>query len=211
MQIFGVKPNVFLIFVEWFYRTMAREWNWIDRYRIDKFMMVQNKDKKYSSLLLALNIKPVLLFIQLCRRFLRKTLMTMSAQKWSPEMINGFLGIIRVYIFNHHPTTKFKKGMTSSTEMAVDCPVGLQSHFIDIYLEELSKSGADELTSQKILKFLAPFIEEMAENSDVRILNAIKERIFNHLMRQSDVGIDYQEGLMNGYPDEDGEDDMVSY
>jgi len=29
-----------MIFIEWFYRTMAREWSLIDRYRLDKFMMV---------------------------------------------------------------------------------------------------------------------------------------------------------------------------
>lgn len=40
VPIVGIKPKILVIFVEWFFRTMAREWNWIDRFRLDKFMMV---------------------------------------------------------------------------------------------------------------------------------------------------------------------------
>ncbi len=40
VPIVGIKPNVLVIFVEWFFRTISREWNWIDRFRLDKFMMV---------------------------------------------------------------------------------------------------------------------------------------------------------------------------
>ena len=40
VEVFESKPNVMNLFVEWFFRTMAREWPYIDRFRMDKFCMV---------------------------------------------------------------------------------------------------------------------------------------------------------------------------
>lgn len=60
-------------------------------------------------------------------------------------------------------------------------------------MEELAKVGGTTLESEKILKIISPFVREMAENDDQRLLDEIQERIFYHLMKQSDTGIDYIE------------------
>jgi hypothetical protein len=134
--------------------------------------------------------------------------LTMSSRKWNSDMLDGFIKILRVYVFNHHPTKKFQKGMVASfPETAVVCPVGLQLHIIDVFLEELAKAGTNGLKSGKVFKLLSPFIKEMATNSDDRIIGAITERIFHHLMKQSDVGIDYAEGLMGQEEEEEDEEE----
>ncbi|CAL8101143.1 unnamed protein product [Orchesella dallaii] len=170
-NLFSSKTSPFLLFVEWFLRTLAREWNWIDRFRMDKFMM-------------------------LFRRFLRKILLVVSEKKWHNDVLEGFLKIISTYIFNRYPAAKSKK--EESKTHVVMAPLGLQIHFTDIFMEELAKVGGPKLKFQKILKILAPFIYELGYNNDERLLGEIRERIFNHLMRQSDVGIDYQEQLAYG-------------
>ncbi|ODN05750.1 Ribosomal RNA processing protein 1 [Orchesella cincta] len=170
-NLFGSKTSPFLLFVEWFLRTMAREWSWIDRFRMDKFMM-------------------------LFRRFLRKSLLVVADKKWHNDILEGYLKIISTYIFNRIPATKSKKH--EPTTNVVTAPLGLQIHFTDVFMEELAKVGGQNLKFQKILKILAPFIHELGYNGDDRLLGEIRERIFNHLMRQSDVGIDYQEQLAYG-------------
>jgi hypothetical protein len=43
VSIFADKPNLMILFVEWFFVTFVREWPWIDRLRMDKFMMVRTQ------------------------------------------------------------------------------------------------------------------------------------------------------------------------
>ena len=88
-------------------------------------------------------------------------------------------------------------------------PLGLQIHFVDIFMEELAKVGGEQLKFQKTLKILQVFIQELGYNSDDRLLDEIRERIFNHLMRQSDVGMDYQEMLAGGGEEEDDDEEIL--
>lgn len=102
-------------------------------------------------------------------------------------------------MFNRHPPAKSKKLANTPTSNA---PLGLQIHFTDIFMEELAKVGGDSMKFQKTLKILTVFMHELGYNNDDRLLDEIKERIFNHLMRQSDVGIDYQEEMAFGSVEE---------
>lgn len=130
------------------------------------------------------------------RRFLRKTLLVIAAKKWQNDVLEGFIKIVAVHIFNRHPATKAKKHQPSPhVTMA---PLGLQIHFTDVFMEELAKVGGSSLKFQKVLKILTIFINELGHSSDDRLLDEIRERIFNHLMRQSDVGLDYEEEMAFG-------------
>merc|ERR1712025_158757 len=81
----------------------------------------------------------------------------------------------------------------------------------DIYLEELAKIGGDNLDSKIILELIEPFSQEISEGLDDRLTKHIVERIYYHLMRQSDLGIAYEESIENGFspPDEEGENENV--
>lgn len=65
-------------------------------------------------------------------------------------------------------------------------------------MEELAKVGGQTIKFSKILKIITVFIQELGYSNDDRLLDEIRDRIFNHLMRQSDIGIDYQEQLAFG-------------
>ena len=41
--------------------------------------------------------------------------------------------------------------------------------------------------------FLSPFIAELRDGHDDRLRSHVEERIFRHLMRQSDAGIEYEQ------------------
>jgi ribosomal RNA-processing protein 1 len=112
---------------------------------------------------------------------------------WADENLDRFTEVLNVHLFNHHPQlTKSKKRKSKAPE-PLKAPLGFQIHIVDIFLEELAKVGGDTLESEKILKVLSPFVNEMVENDDQRLLDEIQDRIFYHLMKQSDTGIDYIE------------------
>lgn len=139
--------------------------------------------------------------MQLFRRFLRKTLIVLSEKKWRNDFLQGYLSIVATHIFNRRPLTKKQKRKDS--EQIVHVPLGFQIHFIDVFMEELAKIGGEDLKFQKILKILGVFVQELAYNGDDRVLDEIKERVFCHLMRQSDVGMDYEEQRMAAMMDDE--------
>ena len=51
----------------------------------------------------------------------------------------------------------------------------------------------DSLTDESIQILLQPFVNELAKGSEERLLSQIETRIFDHLIRQSDVAMAYEE------------------
>ncbi len=95
--------------------------------------------------------------------------------------------------------------------------LGFQLHFVDVFLEELAKvDGGDGGMDDEVIRALVrPFLAEVRDGKDERLRGHIEERIFQHLMRQSDVGIAYdqdddeddEETVESGDGEEDGEGD----
>lgn len=132
--------------------------------------------------------------------------MVIQTKKWGNDMLEGYLKLISVHIFNRKPAIS-KKALKGIQKLVpeTNAPLGLQIHFTDIFMEELAKvGGGDEeegegtLKWAKILKILRVFMYELGHSGDDRLLEEIRERIFNQLMKQSDVGIDWQEEMMMG-------------
>lgn len=128
-------------------------------------------------------------FMMFIRRFLRQIFTFLKKTKWTRSTeLNDV----------------FQSQVVSNSNIAL----GFRLHFTDIYLEELAKIGGDDLTSKIILKLIEPFSKELSEGFDERLGKHITERIFHHLMRQSDLGIAYDESLNADFiPDEDMEND----
>ena len=118
----------------------------------------------------------------------------LEKNKWKLELLDGFLRILSVNVFNRRPELKATRASVRVPGIEVS-PVGLQTHILDIFMEELAKVGGNTLKNKKILKILTPFVYELCNNDDDRIITELQERIFRHLMRQSDAGIDYAEGI----------------
>merc|ERR1712141_433266 len=79
--------------------------------------------------------------------------------------------------------------------------LGFQLHFTDVYLEELAKaseisktkSEKSILSNDAIQAFLMPIVDELACGQEERLLSHIEIRIFDHLVRQSDVATEYEQ------------------
>ena len=126
------------------------------------------------------------------RRFLRKTLEAFVQNNWSDEIVDPFLKVLTVHLFNRHPPRPKTRAKSRNPD-PIKAPLGFQIHITDILLEELAKVGGGSLDNTQILKMISPFIHELTQNDDDRLLDEIKLKIFHHLMKQSDVGIDYVE------------------
>ncbi|KAJ6667646.1 hypothetical protein lerEdw1_016767 [Lerista edwardsae] len=141
------------LFIQTFWQTMNREWNGIDRLRLDKF---------YT----------------LMRMMLRQSFEVLKRNGWNESLAEPLLDLLMKEVI--HSDSK--------------SPVGIKLHFIDIYLEELAKVGAKELTADQNLKFIDPFCKIVARTKDHFLLQALIHGIFETIVDQSPFAI---EDLMN--------------
>ncbi|XP_068541369.1 ribosomal RNA processing protein 1 homolog B isoform X2 [Anas acuta] len=82
-------------------------------------------------------------------------------------------------------------------------PNGIKFHLIDIYLQELAKVGAKELTADQNLKFIEPFCKFVAKSKDHSVMHAVASGILEVIVDQSPYAI---EDLMKELgSDSDGE------
>merc|ERR1719285_1413147 len=69
--------------------------------------------------------------------------------------------------------------------------LGLQMHTTDVFMEELAKVGTEELDSQVINAYLQPFYKVLTNSGESRLISHVHETVFNYLLRQSDLGIEW--------------------
>jgi len=123
-------------------------------------------------------------FMMFTRRFLRYTFRFVAAKEWEKNLVEKVVEIFRREL--------------------VLCPIaetslGFQLHFTDVFLEEIAKVGGENLSPVVLEMFLEPYVEVVRAGEDARFRDHVVERIFNHLIRQSDPGIQWQ-------MEEDGEE-----
>ncbi|CAH1104004.1 unnamed protein product [Psylliodes chrysocephalus] len=116
-------------------------------------------------------------FLMLVRRLLRETFIAIKNTSYSKDAIERFNEVISDTILNKANKT----------------PVGLFMHFVEIFLEELAKVSRGKLQSPLVLEFIKPFIKCLAHSNDARQLRHLKKFIFTYLIRQSKLGLEYQE------------------
>ncbi|XP_014436491.2 ribosomal RNA processing protein 1 homolog B isoform X2 [Pelodiscus sinensis] len=137
------------LFIQTFWQTMNREWNGIDRLRLDKYYM-------------------------LIRMVLRQSFEVLKRNGWDESLIGPFLHLLMKEVI--HPES--------------NAPNGIKFHFIDIYLEELAKVGAKELTADQNLKFIEPFCKIAAKSKDRHLMQAVARGIFEAIVDQSPFAIE---------------------
>merc|ERR1711933_403027 len=112
----------------------------------------------------------------LTRRYLRQVFNFLAKDKW--DKVNQINEIFSTSVVSNSKAT-----------------LGFRLHFTDIFLEEVAKAGGEDLEGEIILKLIEPFSKELAEGEDERLAKHIEERIYQHLMRQSDIGLASEEAL----------------
>merc|ERR550519_1706073 len=111
------------------------------------------------------------------RRFLRHSLKLVANTEWEEVLLEAFVEVVRKEVVLTDPA---------------NASLGFQLHFTDVFLEEVAKVGGEGLPAKVVGKLVQPWVELVATSTDLRLIEHTEERIFNHLLRQSDPGIKYQ-------------------
>ncbi|PNI55806.1 RRP1 isoform 6, partial [Pan troglodytes] len=125
-------------------------------------------------------------FYMLMRMVLNESLKVLKMRGWEERQIEELLELLMTEIL--HPSSQ--------------APNGVKSHFIEIFLEELAKVGAEELTADQNLKFIDPFCRIAARTKDSLVLNNITRGIFETIVEQAPLAI---EDLLNELDTQDEE------
>ncbi|NXG47172.1 RRP1B protein, partial [Psilopogon haemacephalus] len=128
-------------------------------------------------------------FYMLMRMVLRQSFEVLKRNEWDERLIEPLLQLL----------------MKEIMDPGSNAPTGVKFHFIDIYLSELAKVGAKELTADQNLKFIEPFCKFAAKSKDRCMLHAIATGIFEVIVDQSPYAI---EDLMKELGSDSDEEDV---
>ncbi|XP_046504137.1 ribosomal RNA processing protein 1 homolog B-like [Equus quagga] len=105
----------------------------------------------------------------LIRLVLRQSFEVLKRTGWEESRIKLFLDVLMKEIL--HPESQ--------------SPNGVKFHFINIYLDELSKVGGKELLADQNLKFIDPFCKIAAKTKDQTLVQTIARGVFEVIVDQS--------------------------
>ncbi|NXP25076.1 RRP1B protein, partial [Scytalopus superciliaris] len=128
-------------------------------------------------------------YYMLMRLILRQSFEVLKRNAWDESLAEPLLQLL----------------MKEVMEPDSNAPSGIKLHFIDIYLDELAKVGAKELTADQNLKFIEPFCKIAAKSKDRCVLNAVATGIFELIVDQSPFAI---EDLMKELGSNSDEEDV---
>lgn len=128
-------------------------------------------------------------FMMLVRRCLRQMLAYVKEKEWDVAVVEQVTSVLKQDVMLAEPK---------------DTSLGFQLHVADVFLEELAKIGADSVGAPTVTIFLQPFIEVLVSSKEDRLRDHIAERIFHHLIRQSDPGIEWAVNEEMGGAEENG-------
>ncbi|XP_051464594.1 ribosomal RNA processing protein 1 homolog B isoform X2 [Apus apus] len=113
-------------------------------------------------------------YYMLMRMILRQSFEVLKRNEWDESLTEVFLQLL----------------MKEVMDPVSNSPTGIKLHFIDIYLDELAKVGAKELTADQNLKFIEPFCKIAAKSKDRCVLHAVATGIFEMIVDQSPYAIE---------------------
>ncbi|XP_040477588.1 ribosomal RNA processing protein 1 homolog B [Ursus maritimus] len=111
-------------------------------------------------------------YYMLIRLVLRQSFEVLKRHGWEESRIKLFLDVLMKEIL--HPESQ--------------SPNGVKFHFIDIYLDELSKVGGKELLADQNLKFIDPFCKIAAKTKDQTLVQTIARGVLEVIVDQSPFG-----------------------
>ncbi|KAM5275454.1 ribosomal RNA processing protein 1 homolog B isoform 2-T2 [Hipposideros larvatus] len=105
----------------------------------------------------------------LTRLVLRQSFEVLKRNGWEESRVQLLLDVLMKEVL--HPESQ--------------SPNGVKFHFIDIYLDELSKVGGKELLADQNLKFIDPFCKIVAKTKDHTLVQTIARGVFEVIVDQS--------------------------
>ncbi|XP_072595528.1 ribosomal RNA processing protein 1 homolog B isoform X2 [Vulpes vulpes] len=133
-------------------------------------------------------------YYMLIRLVLRQSFEVLKRHGWEESRIKLFLDVLMKEIL--HPESQ--------------SPNGVKFHFIDIYLDELSKVGGKELLADQNLQFIDPFCKIAAKTKDQTLVQTIARGVLEVIVDQSPFGPEetLEEQKAQGGENEFSEDEM---
>ncbi|XP_076822295.1 uncharacterized protein LOC143468783 [Clavelina lepadiformis] len=138
-------------------------------------------------------------FYLLIRFMFQQALVCIKNSDWEEGLLDWFLSVLR-----NGPICSTYPGPNQSTGP----PVGIRLHFADVYLEELTTYGHEDLTSEKVNKCLMPYCMLICNTPIKELRNRVLDKIFNELIDQSDAAIDLMKEV-EGMDDVDAPEDRL--
>nr|XP_045359902.1 ribosomal RNA processing protein 1 homolog B isoform X3 [Camelus bactrianus] len=108
-------------------------------------------------------------FYMLIRLVLRQSFEVLKRNGWEESRIKLFLDVLMKEILRPESQS----------------PNGVKFHFIDIYVDELSKVGGKELLADQNLKFIDPFCKIAAKTKDRALAQTIARAVLHVIVEQS--------------------------
>merc|ERR1712241_1625423 len=131
-------------------------------------------------------------FMMFTRRFLRSVFRFVAKSDWDRECLQSIVDI-------------FEKNLILCSLSKAS--IGFKLHVTDVFLEELAKAAEEKLSTDNLEIILEPFLKAVKTSDEARYRDHVVERIFRHLLRQSDPGIKWQDEEFAGEDEEDADDD----
>merc|ERR1712029_1154330 len=132
-------------------------------------------------------------FMMFTRRFLRSSFKYLADKDWDEDLTKQLVEIL-------------KNDLVLSPDSKTN--IGFRLHVTDVYLEELAKVAHDKLNRDILEMIIDPFFEAIKNSQEDRFRDHVVERIFKHLLRQSDPGIKWQDAeFESGDEDDDKVED----
>ncbi|XP_071843166.1 uncharacterized protein [Apostichopus japonicus] len=117
-------------------------------------------------------------YFMLYRRIFRQTLILLKKQGWEESMFKDLIAILE-----RHPLQASK----------ATCPDGLRFFLLDIYIEEISRIGGEELTREQVLAFLEPLVKLASRTNVQSLTSSIMVTIFEEIVNQAWLGLEEEE------------------
>ncbi|KAB1283825.1 Ribosomal RNA processing protein 1-like protein A [Camelus dromedarius] len=132
-------------------------------------------------------------FYMLMRMVLHESWMALKTRGWEERQTEQLLELLTTEIL--HPDSQ--------------APSGVRSHFIEIFLEELARVGAHELTAEQNLRLIDPFCRIAARTQDSLVLHNITRGIFETIVEQAPLAIEELMNELDVQEEEEGEEQDV--
>ncbi|XP_005375839.1 PREDICTED: ribosomal RNA processing protein 1 homolog B [Chinchilla lanigera] len=127
-------------------------------------------------------------YYMLIRLVLRQSFEVLKQNGWQESRIQLFLDVL------------MKELLCPESQS----PDDVRFHFIDIYLDELSRVGGQELLADQNLKFIDPFCRIAAKTKDHTLMQTIARGVFEVIADQSSLALEetVEEQKTNGVDDD---------
>ncbi|OQR80348.1 ribosomal RNA processing protein 1A-like, partial [Tropilaelaps mercedesae] len=167
------KPTQSYLFIGAFFKTMARNHDHIDKFRIDKFLMLTRR--------LYRHVPISSLFSIFLKHLKLASLQYLKARDWEYKHVQKYISTLR-------------ESVLSTKQDAREMALGFRLHFFDIFLEEMARVGEGQLPQKRAHNFLEPFYEVLTYCKSPMVVEGVRDKVFLELVKLNSANLEEESG-----------------